>query len=294
MSRRMPPLNALRTFEVAARNLSFTKAAAEINLTQGAVSRQVKVLEDFLGFELFERTPRGVELNRAGAIYAAALTDAFQRIVDATDELATTHTHSILTIRGYTTFIVRWLLPLLPDFHRRHTNIDISLVSASDPVDFERDRVDLGIRYGYGRWKGVVCFLLFKDELLPVCSPALRDSALLNSPPDLARCKLLHINLRQRDWPDWLAQVGIEGSIGTQNLYFEDLGIAYECALAGQGVMMGQRAYVAADLAAGRLVAPFDTVLRRDTGYYLVCPKERVELAKIKAFTAWLMEAIGR
>lgn len=294
MSRRMPPLNALRTFEVAARNLSFTKAAAEINLTQGAVSRQVKLLEDFLGFELFERTPRGVELSRAGAVYAAALTRAFQSIIDATDELATTHTQSVLTIRGYTTFIVRWLLPLMPDFHRRHGNIEVGLVSASDPVDFERDRVDLGIRYGYGRWKGVVCFPLFKDELLPVCSPLLQQAACLVSPRDLDRCTLLHINLRQKDWPDWLAQVGLRSSIGAQNLYFEDLGIAYECALAGQGIVMGQRAYVAADLAAGRLVAPFEDVLHRDAGYFLVCPKERVELAKIKAFTSWLSDRIGR
>ena len=288
MTGRIPPLNALRAFEAAARWLSFTKAAEELHVTQGAISRQVKLLEDFLGFDLFERTPHGVELNRSGQVYAAAITRSFDEILRATDELGTARTHSVLTIRGYTTFLVRWLTPLLPDFQIRHPNIEVRLVSASDPVDFGRDKVDLGIRYGYGRWKDLECDLLFMDELFPVCSPTLRESVPLRTPADLRGCTLLHLNLRCSDWPEWFAAAGVDRPLPGRDVALEDLGVAYQCAVAGFGVAIGQREYVHEDLAAGKLVVPFQPVLRRNRGYYLVCPRERVNLAKIVAFRTWM------
>ncbi|VWX61749.1 conserved hypothetical protein [Burkholderiales bacterium 8X] len=288
---RLPPLNALRAFESAARNLSFTKAGNELNVTQGAVSRQVRLLEDFFGFELFERTPRGVELNRVGETYAAAITEALDKITHATDRLATTSTHTVLTIRGYTNLLVRWLTPLLPDFHQRHPNIEVRLVCAGDPVDFERDKVDLGIRYGFGRWHNLESDPLFMDELTPVCSPKMRDALRLEEPSDLARCTMLHLNLRESDWPDWCAAAGIELAAATRHVHLEDLGVTYQCAIAGQGVAMGQYQYVREFIANGQLVAPFTPVLRRPTGYHLVCPRERAGLAKIVAFRRWLAEA---
>jgi LysR family glycine cleavage system transcriptional activator len=292
MTYKIPPLNALRAFEAAARNLSFTKAGGEMNVTQGAVSRQVRLLEEYLGFELFERTPRGVELNRAGQIYAAAVSDAFDKITRATDELATTSTHTVLTIRGYTLLLVRWLTPLLPDFQLRHPNIEIRLVSASDPVDFDRDKVDLGIRYGFGRWQDLERDALFMDELMPVCSPALCQSFDLKQPSDLVRCTLLHLNLRQADWPDWFAFAGMEMPATSRGFHLEDLGVLYQCAIAGQGVAMGQYQYVREYLASGQLVAPFDLTLRRQSGYYLICPKERAGLSKIVTFRNWLRETL--
>ncbi len=291
---RIPPLNALRAFEAAARNLSFTKAGSELSVTQGAISRQVRLLEEFFGFELFERSPRGVELNRVGQIYAAAIGEALDTITRATDKLATTSTHTVLTIRGYTNLLVRWLTPLLPDFHLRHPNIEIRLISAGDPVDFDRDKVDLGIRFGFGRWRGLDSDPLFMDELTPVCSPRVRDALALEHPSDLARANLLHLNLRQADWPDWFASAGLEVPASSENVYLEDLGVLYQCAIAGQGVAMGQYQYVREYLAGGSLVAPFDIVLRRQTGYYLVCPKERAELAKVATFRRWLSDVLSK
>jgi LysR family glycine cleavage system transcriptional activator len=294
MTHKIPPLNALRAFEAAARNLSFTKAAGEMNVTQGAVSRQVRLLEDYLGFELFERTPRGVELNRAGQIYASAVTEAFDKITRATDELATTSTHTVLTIRGYTNLLVRWLTPLLPDFQLRHPNIEVRLVSAGDPVDFNRDKVDIGIRYGYGRWQELECDALFMDQLTPVCSPDLVRSFGLAQASDLARCTLLHLNRRQADWPDWFALAGMKMPAGAGAVHLEDLGVLYQCAIAGQGVAMGQYQYVREYLANGQLAAPFDLTLRRQSGYYLVCPRERAGLSKIVTFRKWLRETLSR
>lgn len=292
MAPSVPPLNPLHAFEAAARHLSFTKAAAEMNVTQGAVSRQVKALEDHLGFELFNRTPAGIVLTPGGYAYAASLTDAFERIARATDELVTTRSHTVLTIRGYTTFLVRWLIPLLPDFHVKHPNIEVRLVSASDPVDFDRDNADLGIRYGSGRWKLLESELLFTDELFPVCSPKLRATAGLRAPNDLARCTILQLNLRRADWPDWLAEAGCPALRAASDLFLEDLGVVYQCAVAGLGVAMGQAAYVAEDLASGRLVAPFDVTLRRTRGYYLVCPKDRANVTKIDTFRRWLRDIL--
>ena len=293
MRRRIPPLNPLRAFEAAARHMSFTKAADELNVTQGAVSRQVKVLEEYLGFGLFERTAKGLELSRNGRAYVGALSQAFEQIARATDEVVSSRSQSILTLRGYTTFLVRWLIPLLPEFKIKHPNVEIRLVSASDPVDFERDNVDLGIRYGYGQWRNTESDLLFLDSLRPVCSPLLLERVRLKSPHDLAQCTLLHLNQRRSDWPDWLAGADCETLSAENNLFLEDLGVVYQCAIAGMGVAIGQQAYIEDDLAARRLVALFETVLRRPKGYFLVCPKDRVHAAKVRIFRDWLRERLA-
>ncbi|MGD9923462.1 MAG: transcriptional regulator GcvA [Pseudorhodoplanes sp.] len=293
MKRRIPPLNPLRAFEAAARHLSFTKAADELNVTQGAVSRQVKVLEDYLGFGLFERTSKGLELSRNGRAYVGSLSQAFEQIARATDEVVSSRSQSILTIRGYTTFLVRWLIPLLPEFKMKHPNVEIRLVSAADPVDFERDNVDLGIRYGFGQWRNIESDLLFLDSLRPVCSPSLLEHVRLKTPNDLARCTLLHLNQRRSDWPDWLVGAGCESLIAENNLFLEDLGVVYQCAVAGMGVAIGQQAYIEDDLAARRLVVPFEVVLRRPKGYFLVCPKDRAHAAKIRIFRDWLRERLA-
>lgn len=296
IARRIPPLNPLRAFEAAASHESFTKAGFELHVTQGAVSRQVKALEAYLGFDLFERTATGVELNQSGKIYAAALTQAFDAIAQATDELVAARSHTVLTIRGYTTFLMRWLIPRLPDFQIKHPNIEVRLIAAGDPVDFKRDNVDLGILYGNGRWKGLASDRLFCDELLPVCSPRLlrADGASpLCDPADLAHQTLLHLNRRRRDWPDWLADSGHGGLLSSHNYFFEDLGVVYQCAIAGMGVAMGQHAYVEDEIAAGRLIAPFGHILRRNEGYYLVCSQDRIEATKIAVFRDWLSTQIG-
>jgi LysR family glycine cleavage system transcriptional activator len=291
--RRLLPLNPLRAFEAAARHLSFTRAADELGVTQGAVSRHIRALEERLGFPLFVRTAQGLHLEQAGRVYAQVLQDAFTRIARATDNLIATQTHSVLTIRGYTTFFIRWLIPRLPDFQRTHTDIEVRLVAASTPVDFARDAVDIGIRYGAGHWRSWRSDLLFRDELFPVCGPGYLAQRDTTSPGTLiAESTLLHHNLRSADWSDWLALADC-AQARHDNLYFEDLSIVYECARANLGIAIGQRSYIEDDLASGRLVQPFDTVLHRDLGYYLVCPAERADAPKIRLFREWLLSGIA-
>ncbi|MFG1361177.1 transcriptional regulator GcvA [Xanthobacter pseudotagetidis] len=292
--RRLLPLNQLRAFEAAARHCSFTKAAEELGVTQGAVSRHIRALELRLGFPLFTRTAQGLQLSHGSRVFAQSLEDAYARIARATDNLIATHTHSVLTVRGYTTFFIRWLIPRLPEFQRRHPEIEVRLVAASGPVDFDRDAVDVGIRYGRGQWPHWNCDLLFLDELSPICSPdyfAQRDGS---SPQALLRgSTLLHHNLRPSDWAEWCRCANLAEE-QRDNLYFEDLSIVYECARANLGIAIGQRSYVEDDLRSGRLVEPFGTVLRRDLGYYLVTPRERADAPKIQVFRAWLAETSRR
>jgi LysR family transcriptional regulator, glycine cleavage system transcriptional activator len=291
--RRLLPLNPLRAFEAAARHLSFTQAAEELGVTQGAVSRHIRALEDRLGFPLFVRTAQGLRLDQGGRVYAQVLHDAFTRIARATDNLIATQTHSVLTIRGYTTFFIRWLIPRLPAFQRIHPNIEVRLVAATDPVDFDRDAVDIGIRYGRGHWRGWRSDLLFMDELSPVCDPGYLAQRDTSSPATLiAASTLLHHNRRSNDWTDWLAASDVTQVLHA-NLYFEDLSIVYECARANLGIAIGQRSYIEDDLASGRLVQPFDTILHRDLGYYLVCPADRADAPKIKLFRDWLLSGIS-
>jgi LysR family transcriptional regulator, glycine cleavage system transcriptional activator len=291
--RRLLPLNPLRAFEAAARHLSFTRAAEELGVTQGAVSRHIRALEQRLGFPLFARTAQGLHLEQGSRVYAQVLHDAFNRIARATDNLVATQTHSVLTIRGYTTFFIRWLIPRLPDFQRIHTDIEVRLVAATNPVDFDRDAVDIGFRYGRGHWRGWRSDPLFMDELFPVCSPGYLAQRDATAPATLIpQSTLLHHNLRSGDWADWLALADCARA-RHDNHYFEDLSIVYECARASLGIAIGQRSYIEDDLESGRLVQPFNTVLHRDLGYYLVCPTERADAPKIALFREWLLSRIA-
>lgn len=287
--RRLLPLNPLRAFEAAARHMSFTRAADELGVTQGAISRQIRTLEDRIGFPMFVRTAQGLRLEHNARVFAQVLQDSFTRIARATDNLIATQTHSVLTIRGYTTFFIRWLIPRLPEFQRDHPDIEIRLVAATDPVDFDRDPVDIGVRYGRGQWHGWRSDLLFMDELFPVCGPGYFVHRSTRSvAASISGSTLLHHNLRPGDWAEWLSAADVART-KHDNLYFEDLSIVYECARANLGLAIGQRSYVENDLAEGRLIQPFNTILRRELGYYLVCPAERAEAPKIKLFRDWLL-----
>lgn len=291
MNPQLPPLNPLRVFESAARHLSFTEAAAELHITPGAVSHQIKALESWLGFALFDRSERPPKLTRGGEMYAKGLSVAFEQIVRATQELVSSGSAQVLTVRGHTTFFVRWLIPLLPAFQHAHPNIKIRLASSVDAVDFRRDTVDVGILYGDGPWEGLRSDLLFSDELTPVMAPQL--AATLPSEPSteaLLKLPLLHSNRRPQHWPDWIAAVGAVRKNAKNDLYYEDLSVIYQCAIQGLGVALGQRRYVAKDLEQGILVAPHPFVLRRSRGYHLVCPQSRADDPKISTFREWLLK----
>jgi len=290
---RLPPLNALRSFEAAARRGSFTAAAEELGVTQGAVSRSIRTLEDHLGFTLFERHAGGLAPTPAARRYAAALGTAFARMRDATEELVSTRARSVLTVRAYTSFMLWWLIPRLPGFRERHPEIAVRLLSASDQVDLSRQTVDVRIRYGNGQWRGMRSFMLFRDTLSPVCSPGLLDPARAPYPPAvLAEHVLLHSSHRRDDWTDWLAAAGLPDLAPRSALTFDELSIAYESAATGLGLAIGQEAYLGPMIEAGRLYRPFETVLHRERGYHLVYPAERDGAAAIAKFRDWMLSVI--
>jgi LysR family glycine cleavage system transcriptional activator len=290
MNHELPPLNPLRVFESAARHLNFTAAAQELHITQGAVSHQIKALEIWLGFELFDRSSRRLRLTRSGETYALQLNGVFARIVSATQELKVSSSHQILTVRGHTTFFVRWLIPFLPHFQAAHPDIRVKLSANVEGVDFRREEADVGIVYGDGAWGGLRSDLLFTDRLTPVMAPALAErlppgcstEALLSLP-------LLHSNRRPQHWPDWIGALGAARVHTSGDMYCEDLSIVYQCAIEGLGVALGQLPYLEKELAQGLLVAPHPFILTRSRGYYLVCPEDQALDPKVAHFRQWLL-----
>jgi LysR family glycine cleavage system transcriptional activator len=294
--RNLPPLNPLLAFEATSRHLSFTKAAQELNVTQGAVSRQVAVLEEFFGVPLFERHRNGIVLTRNATTFAAAVSQAFGDLRGAMEAYVAAAARPSLSVKAYTVFLNRWLMPRLPGFARQNPNIDVRLLgtSGASHVDFAKDRVDVGIRYGHGHWSDLNSHLLFRDELMPVCAPDLARRLRSTGPAGLAGQVLLQTHAREADWPDWLKLAGVPAGPALKRArLFEDLGIVYECALDGVGIAIMQHAYVRDDLAAGRLAAPFVPVLRRPLGYYLVYPTDRAGVPEIKLFRHWLLKVVG-
>jgi LysR family glycine cleavage system transcriptional activator len=292
-SRRMPPLNPLRAFEVAARHLSFTHAADELCVTQGAISRSVKALEEYLGEPLFERTGHGLALTERSEALALKLSDGFMRIGEAADQFRGIQASPILTVRTYTSFLIGFLIPNLPDFQMKHPDIRVRLVSATDSTEFARDIADVRIRYGRGNWKNAESTLLFRDSLRPLCSPSLLDPA--KRPyriEELSNHVLLHQEMRRSDWPGWLSMVSRPDLRPRDNLVFDELSIVYQAAMAGAGLVMAQRAYFRRELASGCLFEPFELILNRDLAYYLTVPLNRCDAPHVRRFKRWLLDAL--
>jgi len=293
--RSLPPLNPLLAFEAASRHLNFTKAARELNVTQGAISHQIAVLEEYFSARLFERKSNQLELTPSAATYADALHTAFEDMRRATSSFsAATCLRTMLTIKGYPLLLSRWLTPRLPAFSRQFPDVDVRLVSVSGAslVDFENQDIDVGILYGRGRWKGLSSHLLFADELVPVCTKALAEKLSLRTAQDLVGQMLLQTHARANDWPDWFNCAGVTDPKALQQVTsFEDLGLVHRFAIEGSGIAILQKSYLQDDISEGRLVIPCEPVLRRDLGYYLVSPISSGKEPKIKAFTDWIRDA---
>ena len=295
MIRRLPPLKSLRAFEAAARHLSFTKAAAELNVTQAAISHQVKTLEEALQIQLFRRFNRRLMLTDAGQTYLPALTAALDQIDAATRRLRADDDTGNLKISVATSLAAKWLLPRLARFRARYPDIDV-LVSASDRlVDFARDDVDLGIRYGRGVYPGLRTDKLMQDTVFPVCSPALQQGPPpLRRPADLKHHTLLHEEWGERinapDWRAWLAAAGVDDVNPDRGPGYSHSSLALQAAIDGQGVALARSSLVGLDLESGRLVHPFGPVLPTDYACYVVSPIATAERPKIKAFREWLLE----
>jgi LysR family glycine cleavage system transcriptional activator len=291
---RLPPLNAVRAFEAAARHSSITAAADELHVTPGAVSRQVHLLEDFLGLALFERGHRQIKLTRRGDEYYKTVSNLLVLLHDATRRVKRASQKKQLRIRAYTTFAIRWLIPRLSSFHSAHPRIEVLLTASLQPVDFARDDLDGAIRLGPGDWPGVNAYRLAPNVLAPVCSPGLlRSGASLKRPADLAQHTLLHSIARPDDWEHWLKAMKADRVVDAHaGLTYESSAMAYQAAITGQGVAIAQLFLVEEDIAAKRLVMPFrnKTLDMGAFTYYLVTPAARRESTPMTQFREWLIE----
>ena len=292
MTARLPSLNGLRAFEAAARHLSFTQAAAELNVTQTAISHQIKRLEEELGVRLFVRQNRALALTPEAKDYLPGIRAAFNDMRLATDRLQRKDDGHVLTVSTLASLAAKWLLPRLSAFQEAHHGIDVRITTSTSLVDFHRDNVDAAIRYGRGQWPGVHAEWLMADELFPVCSPALANgNKPLKCPEDLRDHVLLHTsNAYSDDWRLWLTAAGLPTDISRQpDVTFDLIFVTVQAAIDGVGVAMGRTAYVQDDVAKGRLVVPFKIALPTDAGFYLVSPQGRADSPKLSAFRQWLV-----
>ncbi|MEY2772564.1 MAG: LysR family transcriptional regulator, glycine cleavage system transcriptional activator [Pseudomonadota bacterium] len=294
MTRRIPPLNPLRVFEVVARTENLTAAGRQLHITQSAVSRQIGVLETYLGVELFRRERHGVTLTRAGRAYAEQVIPAFEQIAQATERLVKGTHQGALRVRTYTTFAAKWLIPRLGEFRALHPSIEVRISNAVPEVDFDRDPVDLAIQFGDGQWPRVEADCLFQDEIEPVCAPQwlAQHAPDARYPQALLRQRLLLSHYRRDDWPDWLAHAGLaDETREADTMSFGSTFLAWQGAVDGLGLAMGQTALLTQELAKGSLVRPFAQPLRRAQGYYLVRPRLQRPSRKVTLFRDWLLEA---
>jgi LysR family glycine cleavage system transcriptional activator len=289
MPRRLPPLNALKAFEAAARHESFTKAAQELHVTQGAVSHQVKALETELGFRLFGRESQRLLITEAGRFYLEVVRDAFDRIASGTERLLERQNTGALTVTTSPNFASKWLVHRLGRFAEAHPDIDLRVSASLHHADFAREDIDLAIRHGDGYWPGLHVTRFCTEALFPVCSPALlRGDKALRNPADLKDHTLLHLDERN-DWAKWLQAAEVADTELVHGPVFNQASMAIDAAIDGQGVALARTALAAWDLLAGRLVRPFALALEVPYAYWIVCPKANAELPKIASFRAWVL-----
>ena len=289
MARRLPNLNGLKAFEAAARHESFTKAAEELCVTQGAVSHQVKALEAELGLKFFNREPKQLVITEAGRGYLEVVRDALDRIASGTDRLLQRQSSGVLTVSTSPNFASKWLVHRLGRFAEAHPSIDLRVSATLQHVDFTREDIDIAVRHGDGSDLGLDITRLYTEELLPVCSPALlRGPHPLRQPADLAHHTLLHMDHRQ-DWSKWLDAAGVTNVDLSRGPVFNQASIGIDAAVDGQGVALARTGLAAHDLITGRLVRPFDLALPVSYAYWIVCPRATANLPKITTFRDWLL-----
>jgi LysR family glycine cleavage system transcriptional activator len=295
---KVPPLNPLRVFEVVARTRNLTTAAVELNVSQSAVSRQIGVLETYLGVQLFNRERLGVTLTAAGAGYAEQIAPAFQAISRATEKLTRGDQAEALRLRTYTTFTAKWLIPHLPEFKKTCPDLDIAISNAVPDVNFARDPVDLAIQFGDGHWPDVQADLLFGDEIEPVCSPdyLARHQGSGDACATMLRERLLVSRYRRTDWDDWLAATGHDATTAaTEHMIFSSSLLTWQAAMDGLGMAIGQTYLLKAELDSGRLVRPFSQPLQRSSrGHYLVRSSLQRYSPKVERFRDWIIATIRR
>lgn len=296
MPNRLPPLKALRAFEAAGRLLSLSKAADELHVTPGAVSQQVKLLEDFLSARLFKRVHRQILLTDTGKALLPGLSNAFDQIITALDTVKEADRDKPVTVSVVPSLASKWLVPRLRHFSERHPEIEVRIETSHHVTDLVHSDIDMGIRFGKGQYPGLRSDLLFCQEVFPVCSPKLLEEGHpLKHPSDLRYHKLLHNDTEEPDtnWPDWemwLLAAGVADAgfaRGPVSLQYE---LLIEAVLQGQGIALLGSVPIKDDLSAGRLVKPFELAFQLEFGYYIVSLEGKASHPRIAAFREWLLD----
>ncbi len=298
MARRMYPLNALRAYEASARHLSFVKAAEEVSVTPAAVSHQVKKLEEYLGLALFRRLKNGLTLTESGKLLFFELREVFLQLDKSIERVIDSDSRGTLTLSVAPTFAVMWLIPRLQKFYALHPDIDVRISTSLGLVDFQRDNFDAAIRLGSGKWFGLEAIKLFDESVTPMCSPRLLEGpGGLKSPDDLRQHVLLHNHSMDYDpdaptWETWLKAAGASGVNFSRGTHFSLPDHGLQASIDGAGVVLGWRSLAAKDLAAGRVVEPFDLSLPLGSSFYLTYPEAYSLRSNIVAFREWLMKEV--
>ncbi|HXH02485.1 MAG TPA: transcriptional regulator GcvA [Candidatus Competibacteraceae bacterium] len=295
---KLPPLNSLVAFEASARHLSFTRAAEELHVTQGAVSRQVRLLEEHLGIRLLHRFHRIIRLTAAGHRLQQAVTLGLEHIASAAGELRANRNLDQVTVAATLAFTSFWLIPRIPKFRAAYPNIDVRVLAIDREIDYAADGVDIAIRYGYGQWPGLEASFLLGEEIFPVCSPGyLQGRPALTSPADLLGETLLcpdEEHWKWTVWQDWLRSQGVHAAPNRHGLRLSNYPMLIQAALAGQGIALGWRYLVEDMLASGALIKPLEASMRGERAEYVVIPSDVPPSAAVLAFREWILAEAGR
>jgi len=299
MSTRLPPLNALRAFEVAARHGGFTRAARELHVTPAAVSHQIKSLESHLDVELFRRLPRGLEITEVGRKLLPQLTRGFDHFARAVDGLSPGGLAGPLTISTAPSFATLWLVPRLDGFLRAYPDIQLSVLAKTVAPDLNAGEVDIRLPYGMGSYPGFATSLVMREQIFPVCAPTLLNQSRLRRFADLRHHTLLHdINTGAEEstmtWRRWLRDADVTGVDATRGVKFGDSILLTEAAVRGQGVALGRMSLVGDHLATGRLVRPLKTSRPADYAYYALTTHAGAQRPRVQAFLGWLEAQVER
>lgn len=290
--RRLPNLAALRAFEAASRHQNFSRAAEEIHVTHGAISHQVRALEEELGLQLFVRYGKKIAITEEGQRFAEVIRDSLQQIALVVDALKGAKQQNRLAITALPSFAARWLSPRLGRFIEQYPDLEVSLQSSNHLTDFMRESVDIGIRFGFGNYPGLQCEHLMDDAYYPVVSPRFNHGDLPKTPQDMVRCSLLRCAMEP--WEPWFRLANLDNLEPTGGLVFQDSSMLVRAAVDGQGIALARHAIVQSDVASGHLIRLFDIALPCPSSYYLVYPVAALEKPQVKAFRRWLLDEIAK
>ena len=292
MSRRLPPLNALKAFEAAARHLSFTRAAEELFVTQAAVSHQIKALEEHLGLKLFMRKNRSLLLTEEGQSYFLDVKEIFGQLVDATEKLLARGAKGAITVSLTPSFAIQWLVPRLHQFSELHPEIDVRIKAVDQDEHSLTEDVDVAIYYGRGHWNNVRADKMQTEFFIPVCAPRLLTGPKpLNEPKDICQHTLLHDSARKY-WKNWFKTADIKPTNVNQGPIFSHSTMVLQAAIHGQGIALAHSMLARPELDAGRLISPFNLPLVSKNAYYLVCRESQADLGKITVFRDWVLSLV--